>query len=227
MLFILQKCVLLASYTYISLKTLHSHIFIWKTYIFCKAIQIVIEKVLAHSGVASRHRFCTVKAAVSVNHYVFLQLRQWKKNIAETTFLSLHNKTSCDYHISLQTKQNNISHYSAALTTVWLPAVGDHPANVNCLSQSRHQTTSLHTVNPQIQRFLEIRSLTVIFHNDSSNYYHPPLSFSCPFYPDIPSIINCHIMKFQQKKRVFFFTAHQSTLQSFQVQLKQREIPAV
>lgn len=138
--------------------------------------------------------------------------------------MTLHNKTWGDYHISLQTKQNNISHYSAALTTV---CCREHPANVNCFSQSRHQTTfSLHIVNPQTQRFLEIRSLTVIFHNDSSNYYQPPLSFSCRFCPDIPSIINCHVMKFQQKKRVFFCPAHPSTLHNFQVHLKLLKWPA-
>lgn len=118
--------------------------------------------------------------------------------------MTLHNKTWGDYHISLQTKQNNISHYSAALTTV---CCREHPANVNCFSQSRHQTTfSLHIVNPHIQRFLEIRSLTVIFHNDSSNHYQPPLSFSCRFCPDIPSIINCHCYEVSAEENSLFLS---------------------
>lgn len=95
--------------------------------------------------------------------------------------------------------------------------------NVNCSNQSRHQTTlSLHS-------FLGTQ-LTTIFHSDSSNDYRSPLSFSWHFFPDIPSIINCHIMKFQQRMGFYspsFFLPSQSTLQSFRSQLKLPKLPAV
>lgn len=80
----------------------------------------------------------------------------------------------------------------------------EHQANVNAFSQSWQQiTSSLYIVHPRLQKFWETH-LTSIFHPDSGNYYHSPLSFLWRFFPpDIPSIINCHIMKLQQRS-VFF-----------------------
>lgn len=99
----------------------------------------------------------------------------------------------------------------------------EHRTNANCSNQSRHQTAlSLHS-------FLGTQ-LNTIFHSDSSNYYRSPLSFSWHFSPDVPSIINCHIMKFQQRMGFYspsFFLPSQSTLQSFQSRLKRPTLPAV
>lgn len=61
------------------------------------------------------------------------------------------------------------------------------------LLQSEQTPTTL-----SLHRFLGTQ-LNTIFHSDSSNYYRSPLSFSWHFPPDIPSIINCHIMKLQQR----------------------------
>lgn len=75
---------------------------------------------------------------------------------------------------------------------------GERRTNVNCSNQSRHQTTlSLHS-------FLRTHR-TTIFHSDSSNYYRSPLSFSWHFFPDMPSIINCHITKFQQRMYIYLY----------------------
>lgn len=119
----------------------------------------------------------------------------WKKMLAQQHFW-LHI-TKHGVIIIYHCRQNQ----TPSLITARRSQCGwrEHPAD---------DSLSLHTLNPQIRRegvfFLEIGRLTAIFHDDSSSYDQPSLSFSCRLFlmTSHPSVA-VTFMKFQREEKCF------------------------